>query len=57
MIEKEELYTPEEVAKLLKVPLPTVRKWLWKGRLKGVKAGNLWRVRKKDIENFLKSEK
>jgi excisionase family DNA binding protein len=50
---QEELYTVEEVAKTLKVSEQVVRRWLRSGRLKGVRIGHLWRVRKSDLEKFL----
>ena len=50
----EQLLTPEEVARRLIVSPKTVRAWLRKGKMKGVRAGSLWRVREKDLEAFLK---
>jgi len=40
----EELWTPEDVADYLGVTVRTVTKWLREGKLKGMKAGKLWRV-------------
>jgi excisionase family DNA binding protein len=45
--------TPEKVAQLLSVQPKTVRDWLKRGRIKGFKAGRLWRVREKDLDAFL----
>jgi excisionase family DNA binding protein len=54
----EKLLTPEDAAKALLVKPETLRGWLRTGKLKGVKAGRLWRVRESDLEAFLKeSEK
>ncbi|MBI5582880.1 MAG: helix-turn-helix domain-containing protein [Deltaproteobacteria bacterium] len=49
----EKLMTPEEAARLLAVSPRTVKDWLRRGDLKGVKAGNLWRIRESDLERFL----
>lgn len=47
------LLTPEEVAEILAVTPKSVREWLRQGKLKGVKAGRLWRIRERDLEAFL----
>jgi excisionase family DNA binding protein len=49
----EKLITPEEAASLLSVSPRTVKDWLRRGDLNGVKAGNLWRIRESDLERFL----
>jgi excisionase family DNA binding protein len=53
----EELFTPEETAAKLKVPMRTVKRWLQSGRLQGVKAGRKWRVREDAVEAFLEASK
>ncbi len=50
----EEFYTPQEIAAILKVPRKTVYTWLQKGKLQGVKAGDLWRIPKEALDAFLK---
>lgn len=54
----EELLTPQEVAKALKVSRKAVYNWLRRGRLRGVKLGgwkaSLWRVPKKSLEEFIR---
>jgi excisionase family DNA binding protein len=50
----EKLYTPEQAAEFLLVNSETVRLWLRTGKLKGLKAGRLWRVRESDLQDFLK---
>lgn len=50
---KESLLTPEEVAAHTNVSTVTVGRWLREGKLKGVKAGRQWRVRERDLEDFL----
>lgn len=49
----ERIFTPDEVAERLKVSVKAVKDWLRAGKLKGVKAGRLWRVRERDLEAFL----
>jgi excisionase family DNA binding protein len=49
----EQLLTPERVAQLLAVRPKTIRDWLKRGRLKGIRAGRLWRIRERDLEAFL----
>ena len=53
----ESLLTPERAAQLLAVSLKTIRDWLKRGRLKGVRAGRLWRIPERDLETFLAAEK
>jgi excisionase family DNA binding protein len=47
------LLTPEDAAIELAVSAKSIREWLKSGRLKGVKAGRLWRIRDYDLEEFL----
>ncbi|MCG0278535.1 MAG: helix-turn-helix domain-containing protein [Thermanaeromonas sp.] len=47
------LLTPEEAAEILAVSPKSIREWLRQGKLKGVKAGRLWRIRERDLEAFL----
>lgn len=49
----ERLLTPEEAADRLAVSPKSIREWLRQGKLKGVKAGRLWRIRERDLEAFL----
>jgi len=51
------LLKPEEVAEKLGVSPQTVRKWLAKGYLKGIRVGKLWRVSEEDLKKFLYPEK
>ena len=53
---KEALLTPEEVADQLRVSRPTIYAWLKMGRLKGLRAGKVWRIRPADLEAFLQPE-
>ncbi len=47
------LLTPEQAASRLAVSSRSIREWLRNGKLKGVKAGKLWRIRDNDIDDFL----
>jgi excisionase family DNA binding protein len=46
------LYTPAEVAALLKVTPRTVRAWIRAGRLPARRYGRLYRVRAEDLARF-----
>lgn len=52
----EKLLTVEQAADLLAVTPSTVRDWLKRGVLKGVKLRKMWRIRESDLEAFLKEE-
>jgi len=47
------LLTPEQAASRLAVSSRSIREWLRVGKLKGVRAGRLWRISDRDIEEFL----
>lgn len=47
------LLTPEEAAAILSVSPKSIRAWLRSRKLKGVKAGRLWRVREEELHAFL----
>jgi excisionase family DNA binding protein len=47
------LLTPEQAANRLAVSSRSIREWLRTGKLRGVRAGRLWRIRDRDIEEFL----
>jgi len=51
------LYTPEEVAKRLKVSRRAVYQWLTSGKLVGMKAGQGWRISEEDLLAFMKSSR
>jgi excisionase family DNA binding protein len=50
----ERLITPKDAADRLAVSKNTILDWLRSGQLKGVKAGRLWRLRERDLAEFLK---
>ncbi len=47
------VYTPDDIAEGLKVSKLAVYKWLQNGKLKGFKAGKMWRITREDLEEFL----
>lgn len=51
---KDDYYSIEEVAKMLKVAYLTVYRWVRNGKLKAMKAGKQYRIRKEDLDVFLK---
>jgi excisionase family DNA binding protein len=53
-MEEPEYETAEEVAARLRLHLETVRQLLREGKLPGVKIGRSWRIRRKDLEEFLR---
>ena len=56
-MKKEEYYSIEEVAKMLKVAYLTVYRWVRSGKLKAVKAGKQYRISKEEVGRFIKKEK
>jgi excisionase family DNA binding protein len=54
-VSEHEFLTIEEVATRLRVKPDTVRAWLRQGRLQGMKAGRLWRIRPQAVEAFLRT--
>ncbi|HHY92857.1 MAG TPA: helix-turn-helix domain-containing protein [Firmicutes bacterium] len=52
----QEVYTPQEIAKMLKVSKNAVYQWLSQGRLKGFRVGDLWRIPKDALEEFIKPD-
>lgn len=57
MENKEQLLSPEEVAKRLAISPKTVREYLREGRIKAMKVGRLWRVRESDLQQYLKGDR
>ncbi|MBP7497351.1 MAG: helix-turn-helix domain-containing protein [Bacteroidales bacterium] len=52
----DELFTINEVAKLLKVTRQTIDSYMKKGLLKPLRIGSAIRFHKKDIDNFMKQK-
>lgn len=53
----EQYYTIEEVAKMLKVAYLTVYRWIQSGRLTAYKAGKQYRIKKVNLDRFIKIRK
>ena len=51
----EKLLSITEAAEVMNVQEETVRQWLRSGRLKGLKAGRVWRIKPSAVELFLGS--
>ena len=51
------LYTPEQVAEKLQATRRTVYRWLVSGALRGMRAGEGWRIAEADLMAFLESRK
>ncbi len=49
----EEYFTPDEIARKLKIDISTVYRWIREGRLKGVKIGHFWRVSETELNRLL----
>jgi excisionase family DNA binding protein len=47
------LYTPEEVARKVKVERQTVYHWLTSGLLRGLRVGSTWRITEEDLLHFM----
>lgn len=53
----EEFYTAEELAKILKVNIMTIYRYIKAGKVKAYKIGKEFRIEKQEFNNFLKSVK
>ena len=54
---KEQYYTIEEVAEMLKVAYLTVYRWIQAGKLIAYKAGKQYRIKEEDLNKFLEKIK
>lgn len=52
----ETYYSIEEVAKILKVAYLTVYRWVQAGKLTALKAGKQYRIKKEDLDKFLRNK-
>lgn len=53
---EEQMLTPEEAAAYLRVNPQTIYRRLRKGELPGAKIGQQWRIRKIDLDAYLRGE-
>ena len=49
----ERLLTPKEAAQYMAVTPRTVKEWLRRGDLIGLKVKSMWRIRASDLEKFI----
>jgi len=54
IVEKDEVYTLEETAELLKLSRYTIVREVNRGNLAGAKMGKQWRFTRQDINKYLK---
>lgn len=52
-MKKDKYYTIKELAKMLKVAYLTVYRWIRAGKLKAVKAGKQYRIKKSILQKFI----
>jgi excisionase family DNA binding protein len=55
-MDDETYLTIAEVAARLKVTTKTVRQWLQRGQMRGVKTGKLWRIPERAVNTFIQRE-
>lgn len=55
-MKKEEYYSIEEVAKMLKVAYLTVYRWVQTKKLIALKAGKQYRIKKEELDKFMKDK-
>jgi excisionase family DNA binding protein len=53
MIDEKKLLSVKDIASMLQLKETTVREWIKKGKIKGLKFGHQWRFRTSDIEEWL----
>ncbi len=52
-----ELYTPRAAAERLGISYPTIKQWLYRGKLRAIKTpGGHYRIHERDIQTFLRSD-
>ena len=54
---REQYYTIEEVAEMLKVAYLTVYRWIQADKLTAYKAGKQYRIKKMDLDKFIERKK
>lgn len=51
-----ELYTPRAAAERLGISYPTIKQWLYRGKLRGIKTpGGHYRIHEREIQAFLRT--
>jgi len=56
-LKNEQYYSIEEVSKMLKVAYLTVYRWIHAKKLVAFKAGKQYRIKKEDLDAFLRVDK
>ena len=56
LMEKDVVLTTDEAIEYLKISRPTFLKYIRRGRIKAIKAGNGWRVLQSELYRFLGGE-
>ncbi|MGC1783885.1 MAG: helix-turn-helix transcriptional regulator [Acidobacteriaceae bacterium] len=52
-----ELYTPRDAAERLGISYPTIKQWLYRGKLRAVKTpGGHYRIHEREIQNLLRAD-
>ncbi len=49
----EELLTIEEVARILRISVQTVRRMIDEGELRAIKIRGQWRIKREDLQNYI----
>jgi len=49
----EELLTIDEVARILKVSIQTIRRMIDEGELKAIKIRGQWRIKREDLQDYI----
>lgn len=55
-LKEKNVLTTEEACSYLRISRPTYLKYIYLGKIKGVKAGRGWKVLKSELDRFLKGE-
>lgn len=56
-INKNQLYTPEEVAKILKVSVITIKRYIANDKIPSIKFNGIRRIKGEDLQKILNSKK
>jgi molybdopterin-binding protein len=57
MVGMAELYTPRDAAERLGISYPTIKQWLYRGKLRAVKTpGGHYRIHEREIQNLLRAD-
>lgn len=52
-----ELFTPRDAAERLGISYPTIKQWLYRGKLRAVKTpGGHYRIHEREIQSFLRAD-